>query len=120
MIYHLLIPGPLWHELRLTGPDPKLTQHLSPDLRRVIQLMMTINHERRPTVKQLLELSPVQNAKRNRTRELAFNSCFQTVKSAFWTILWPLLLLLWTMVDYLAKPYETAKQKVRLWKILDQ
>ena len=48
--------GQLWQELRNKGPDPRVTQHLTPELRRVIQLMMTQDPQRRPGVRQLLEL----------------------------------------------------------------
>ena len=54
--------GQLWHDLRCRGPDPSLTAHLAPELRRVIQLMMSRDPERRPGVKQLLELPSVRRA----------------------------------------------------------
>ena len=62
--------GPLWHQLRQTGPDPSLTAGLSPDLRRVVQLMMGKDPRRRPTVGQLLELPAVAVARKRRAREL--------------------------------------------------
>ena len=54
--------GPLWHSLREEGPDPMLCQNLSPDLRKTLKLMMGRDHERRPTVRQLLQLQSVQSA----------------------------------------------------------
>ena len=63
--------GPLWHTLREEGPDPMLCQNLSPDLRKTLKLMMGRDHERRPTVRQLLQLQPVQsavNARRSRLK----------------------------------------------------
>ena len=62
--------GTLWHKLRQDGPDPSLTAKLSPDLRRVIQLMMTKFSDRRPTVKALLALPSVKKALERRQREL--------------------------------------------------
>lgn len=62
--------GPLWHKLREQGPDPSLTATLSPDLRRVIQLMMTKCPDRRLTVKQLLALPSVRKALAKRQKQL--------------------------------------------------
>jgi len=62
--------GQLWHDLRKVGPDPSITLHLQPELRRVVQLMMTRDPERRPGVKQLLELPCVARAASKRHREL--------------------------------------------------
>lgn len=62
--------GQLWHDLRNKGPDPSITLHLQPELRRVVQLMMTRDPDRRPGVKQLLELPCVARAVRKRGREL--------------------------------------------------
>jgi len=62
--------GQLWHDLRNKGPDPSITLHLQPELRRVVQLMMTRDPDRRPGVKQLLELPCVVRAVRRRNREL--------------------------------------------------
>jgi len=36
--------GHLWHELRQTGPDPKLVSHLSADLKGVIQASKSTNY----------------------------------------------------------------------------
>lgn len=63
--------GELWHRLRDLGPDPSTTANLSPEMRRVIELMMTKDCERRPTVKQLLQLPSIKKAKRRRQRQLA-------------------------------------------------
>ena len=62
--------GQLWHDLRTRGPDPSLTKHLTPELRRVTQLMMSRDPGRRPGVKQLLELPSVRRAVRRRARQL--------------------------------------------------
>jgi len=62
--------GQLWHDLRTRGPDPSLTKHLTPELRRVTQLMMSRDPQRRPGVKQLLELPSVRRAVRRRSRQL--------------------------------------------------
>ncbi len=70
--------GHLWHSLRQTGPDPALTARLSPDLRRVIQLMMGRDPHRRPTVGQLLELPAVKKAHRKRTAELFVKDAVRT------------------------------------------
>ncbi len=70
--------GHLWHELRNTGPDPKLTAHLSADLRRVLQLMMGKDPQRRPTVKQLLELPAVKRARNARATQLRTQTLVST------------------------------------------
>ena len=54
--------GYLWHALREEGPDPMLCKDLSPDLRKTLKLMMGRDHERRPTVGQLLQLQSVTSA----------------------------------------------------------
>jgi len=64
--------GLLWNDLRDRGPDPRLTLHLSPELRRVIQLMMTNDPERRPGVNQILELPSVAKAVRWREWEIMY------------------------------------------------
>ncbi len=66
--------GRLWHRLRESGPDPQITARLSPDLCRIIQLMMGKDHNRRPTVGQLLQLPAVKSARASRTRQLYFTS----------------------------------------------
>ena len=62
--------GQLWQELRTNGPNPGITKHLTPELRRVITLMMTKDPDRRPGVKQLLELPSVKQAVKRRARQL--------------------------------------------------
>ena len=62
--------GQLWHNLRNRGPDPSITMHLQPELRRVVQLMMTRDPIRRPGVKQFLELPCMERAVRRRNRQL--------------------------------------------------
>jgi len=65
--------GQLWHDLRNKGPDPSLTMHMQPELRRVVQLMMTRDSERRPSVKQLLDLPCIVKAVKRRERRLLLN-----------------------------------------------
>ena len=72
--------GTLWHKLRQDGPDPSLTAKLSPDLRRVIQLMMTKFSDRRPTVKALLALPSVKKALERRQRELWLREIVSSLK----------------------------------------
>jgi len=69
--------GPLWSELREHGPASALTLKLSPELRRVIQLMMIQDPERRPTVNQILELPSVAKAVRRREREMLYRKYTQ-------------------------------------------
>ena len=69
--------GHLWHQLRQTGPDPQLTKHLSQDLRSVIQLMMGNDHERRPNVKQVLNIPAVKKTKSARMRKLGLQQFLQ-------------------------------------------
>ena len=45
--------GHLWHDLRSRGPDPALTLAMSAELRRVVELMMIADPDRRPTVRQV-------------------------------------------------------------------
>jgi len=73
--------GPLWSELREHGPQPALTLKLSPELRRVIQLMMTQDPERRPSVNQILELPSVAKAVRRRDREMVYRKYTQKLIS---------------------------------------
>lgn len=63
--------GHLWHQLRLSGPEPSLTAKLSPELRQLIQLMMCKDSKSRPTAKQLLEMPAVIRARKERSRQLA-------------------------------------------------
>ena len=109
----VIILGTLWHQLRQTGPDPNLTRHLSQDLRRVIELMMLNDHERRPNVRQLLELGPVKKAKNARSRQLWINQCVQSVQSTCASILWPIVTLFWALIAYLFVPYEVMKTRLR-------
>ena len=71
--------GDLWQKIRMEGPDPASTMHLQPELRRVLLMMMTSEEERRPCVRQLLELPSVRSAVRSRGRQILFAKCRQTV-----------------------------------------
>lgn len=82
--------GQLWTDLRTRGPEPSLTMGLSPELRRVIQLMMTQDPERRPTVKQILELPSVAKAVRWREKEIV-------LLRARLLLIWLLSPLLWLL-----------------------
>jgi len=105
--------GQLWHQLRQTGPDPQLTKHLSQDLRLVVQLMMGNDHERRPTVKQLLELPAVKKAKDRRARELYLKHTVQSVKSSVESALWPLLMVVWMLITKLTlEPFDYVRKKI--------
>ena len=48
--------GDLWQKIRMEGPYPASTMHLQLELGRVLLMMMTSKEERRPCVRQLLEL----------------------------------------------------------------
>ncbi|XP_023331856.1 membrane-associated tyrosine- and threonine-specific cdc2-inhibitory kinase-like [Eurytemora carolleeae] len=89
--------GQLWRELRSKGPDLSLTLQLSPELRRVIQLMMTQDPDRRPSVNQILELPSVAQALRRREREVLVQRCISKLLSIFH----PLVLLLTWFLGYL-------------------
>jgi len=89
--------GPLWHKLRKQGPDPNLTSRLSHDLRRVIQLMMTNYTDRRPTVKQMLALPAIQEARVRRQRELAFREFWSGIRQWFSPLIL-FALYLWTLL----------------------
>lgn len=104
--------GQLWHELRQTGPDPKLTSHLSSDLRRVIQLMMANDWERRPTVHQVLSLPSVQSALKARARELYLSNLTRTLKS----YLMPIVLFMMSFISVLAQPLVKGAKTV--WNYL--
>ena len=71
--------GDLWQKIRMEGPDPASTMHLQPELRRVLLMMMTSEEERRPCVRQLLELPSVRSAVRSRGRQIFIAKCGQTV-----------------------------------------
>ena len=106
--------GLLWHQLRQTGPDPQLTKHLSQDLRSVIQHMMLNDHERRPTVEQVLKIPAVKKHKTARMRKLAFHQFLQSLKSTFGAYLWPIvafLFMLYQMV--ISGPIEALKCKIQ-------
>jgi len=75
--------GDLWHSLRKVGPDPSCTLHLQPELRRVIQLMMTRDEDRRPSVSKVLGLPPVQAAVRRRARQLKVAKLYACVAAVF-------------------------------------
>ena len=105
--------GTLWHQLRQTGPDPNLTKHLSPELRQVIQLMMLNDYERRPTVKQLLDLPAVKKAMANRVRYLMMSHCMNCIQSTIGSVVWPMVALFWSLIAYLLVPYEAIKSRCR-------
>jgi len=97
--------GQLWHDLRSRGPDPSLSIDLQPELRRVIQLMMTRDPERRPGVKQLLELPCVRDAVRRRNWQLLlWRSKDLVVRAAL--LFLPLLSLLYVFLCSLALPVK--------------
>ena len=95
--------GQLWQELRNKGPDPRVTQHLTPELRRVIQLMMTQDPQRRPGVKQLLELPSVKLAVKRRARQLLIS---RVRDSCLWLLmlLVPLLSFLLNLASSIFQP----------------
>ena len=80
--------GELWHQLRSpNGIDPTLTARLSPDLLRLIQLMMFREPERRPTVDQLLQIQAVKKARNERSWELFMRRWIELFRSIFAPIL---------------------------------
>ena len=97
--------GQLWHDLRSRGPDPSLTMELQPELRRVIQLMMTRDPDRRPGVKQLLELPCVKDAVRRRSWQLLFSRSKDFLLRLALVFV-PLLSLLYTILSSLALPVK--------------
>merc|ERR1719394_2005981 len=97
--------GPLWHNLREKGPDPSLTLHLQPELRRVIQLMMSRDPDRRPGVKQLLELPSVQKAVKNRSWQL-WISRGKDLVLRFVALIIPVLTFLCALVTSIAQPLK--------------
>lgn len=105
--------GQLWHQLRCTGPDPQLTKHLSQDLRLVIQLMMGNDHERRPTVAQLLKLPAVKKAKKSRARQLWMKQTVQSCSHTLATFFWPLAALFWWLIVHLfLQPFDCLKKRI--------
>ena len=97
--------GQLWHDLRSRGPDPSLTTDLQPELRRVIQLMMTRDPDRRPGVKQLLELPCVKDAVRRRSWELMISHSQDLLLRALKMFL-PLFSILFTILSHLTMPFK--------------
>ena len=97
--------GQLWHDLRSRGPDPSLTIDLQPELRRVIQLMMTRDPDRRPGVKQLLELPCVKDAVRRRSWELMISHSQDLLLRALKMFL-PLFSILFTILSLLTQPFK--------------
>ena len=104
--------GQLWHDLRSRGPDPSLTIDLQPELRRVIQLMMTRDPDRRPGVKQLLELPCVKDAVRRRTWELRLSHSKDLLLRALAMFL-PLFSLLVTVLSVLVMPVNYFKSQLQ-------
>jgi len=98
--------GQLWHDLRNKGPDPSITLHLQPELRRVVQLMMTRDPDRRPGVKQLLELPSVARAARKRSRELLLTRGKEMVWSAI-QIFIPLVTVLYALLLSTIQPLRS-------------
>merc|ERR1719341_2123903 len=95
--------GDLWQKIRMEGPDPASTMHLQPELRRVLLMMMTSEEERRPCVRQLLELPSVRSAVRSRGRQILIAKCRQAVTDAF-TMGLALLRLLFSFLLLLINP----------------
>lgn len=103
--------GQLWHDLRYSGPDPSLTLSISAELRRVVQLMMTADPDRRPNVKQVLDLPSVAAAVRRRERQLTLWWSLALVKSA----VVPVAVVLLAAGLYLVNPARWAWQAVVKW-----
>ena len=103
--------GQLWHDLRTRGPDPALTTALQPELRRVIQLMMSRDPDRRPGVKQLLELPCVRRAVRARGRQLAWDRARHTALRLL-HLLVPLIALLLNLILAVVQPLKKLLSQV--------
>jgi len=103
--------GQLWHDLRYKGPDPSLTLSISAELRRVVQLMMTADPDRRPNVKQVLELPSVAWAVRRRERQLALWWALAAAKS----FVVPVVLVVAAAALYLVNPARWAWQALLRW-----
>jgi len=101
--------GPLWHKLRKEGPDPALLTRLSHDLRRVIQLMMTNYSDRRPTVKQMLQLPAVQKEVKRRQRQLAREEMWSGLVALFTPIIF---LAVWAWNNLCLQPVAALR---RFW-----
>jgi len=99
--------GTLWSELRERGPQNSLTLQLSPELRRVIQLMMIKDPERRPGVNQILELPSVAKAARRREREVMRRRYMEKLVK----IVQPVLLLL----TFILHTFESGFGKLFGW-----
>jgi len=97
--------GQLWHDLRNKGPDPSITLHLQPELRRVVQLMMTRDPDRRPGVKQLLELPSVARAASKRSRELILAKGKEMVWSTVQMFV-PLVAVLYALLLSVVQPFK--------------
>ena len=93
----------MWHSLRQGGPDPSLTFHLQPELRRVTQLMMTRDAERRPSVQFLLQLPSLKVAARRRGRQLTLARNLNSFKSFCFCLL-PLFHFIISLFSQLVKP----------------
>ena len=96
--------GQLWHDLRNKGPDPNL--HMQPELRRVVQLMMTKDPDRRPCIKQLLELPCIVKAVRRRERHLMLSKAKQTGNSILKAVLLPFLNLIHIILVFVLVPLK--------------
>jgi len=99
--------GTLWSELRERGPQNSLTLQLSPELRRVIQLMMIKDPERRPGVNQILELPSVAKAARRREREVMRRRFMEKLVQ----IVQPVLLLL----TFILHTFESGLGRIFGW-----
>ena len=72
------------------------------------------DHERRPTVKQLLQLPSVQKAKTRRLRELTIRHYLQSLKATFEMVIWPLFVMLGVFLSFVfVKPFKWAKIKIQ-------
>lgn len=102
--------GYLWHALREEGPDPMLCKDLSPDLRKTLKLMMGRDHERRPTVGQLLQLQSVTSAASARRSRLKMAK----LKSAVMSFIAPVIVFLAHFLTLvILDPAGTAWGRVR-------
>jgi len=102
--------GQLWHDLRKSGPDPELTLHLLPELRRVLQLMMTRDPDRRPAIRQILELPSVSQAVRRRARQLTLNKIWFTITKCVAMVLPMITFILSLILDLVYPLRDLMKQ----------
>ncbi|XP_040578871.1 membrane-associated tyrosine- and threonine-specific cdc2-inhibitory kinase [Lepeophtheirus salmonis] len=93
--------GALWHKLRNDGPDPSVTVRISSELKRIIQLMMIKDPNRRPTVESLLNLPSVKSALKRRRRKLMVIHTFSYLKS----LLEPIWRFFKTFLMFLSLPF---------------